>query len=64
MSKQKTVLVVDDHPLFRAGLKSIITNCSEFEIIGEAANGREGIEKAKELKPNMVVMDLSLPDPC
>ncbi len=62
MSKKKTVLIVDDHPLFRAGLKSIIANCSEFEVIGEAANGREGIEKTKELKPNMVVMDLSLPD--
>jgi DNA-binding NarL/FixJ family response regulator len=59
---KKTVLLVDDHPLFREGLKSILANCSEFEVIGEASNGSEGEKKAKKLKPDLVVMDLSLPD--
>ncbi len=62
MGKKKTVLIVDDHPLFRAGLKSILANCSGFEVVGEAANGREGARKAKKLRPDLVVMDLSLPD--
>jgi len=59
---KKTVLLVDDHPLFREGLKSILANCSEFEVIGEAASGSEGEKKAKKLKPDLIVMDLSLPD--
>lgn len=62
MGDKKTVLIVDDHPLFREGLRSLLINHSRFEIIGEAGSAREGLEKARELKPDLVVMDISLPD--
>jgi len=62
MGKKNTVLIVDDHPLFREGLKSILARCSGFEVVGEAGNGAEGFRKAKKLKPDVVIMDLSLPD--
>ncbi|MCJ7616306.1 MAG: response regulator transcription factor [Desulfobacterales bacterium] len=62
MNKKKTVLIVDDHPLFRKGLKSHIESQSEFEVVGEAGDGKEGIKMAKKLRPDLVVMDLSLPD--
>jgi DNA-binding NarL/FixJ family response regulator len=62
VNKKKTVLIVDDHPLFRKGLKSHIESQSEFEVVGEAGDGKEGIKMAKKLRPDLVVMDLSLPD--
>ncbi|MCD6294920.1 MAG: response regulator transcription factor [Deltaproteobacteria bacterium] len=62
MSKKKTVLIVDDHPLFREGLKSLLAGHSGFEVVGEAGTGREALLKAEELRPDLVVMDLSLPD--
>ncbi len=62
MGKKKTVLIIDDHPLFREGIKSLFARQSLFNLIGEAKNGKEGIKKAIDLKPDIVVMDLSLPD--
>lgn len=62
MRKRKTVLIVDDHPLFREGLKSLLARHSSFEVIGEAGNGNDGLKKAKKLMPDLVVMDISLPD--
>ncbi|MBU4348686.1 response regulator transcription factor [Patescibacteria group bacterium] len=62
MNKKKSLLIVDDHPLFREGLKSLLKHHSEFEVVGEAENGEEGINMAKKLKPDLVIMDLSLPD--
>ncbi|MCD6224637.1 MAG: response regulator transcription factor [Deltaproteobacteria bacterium] len=62
MAEKKTVMIVDDHPLFREGLKSILSRHSKFEIIAEAKNGFEGISYAKKMKPELVTMDLSLPD--
>jgi DNA-binding NarL/FixJ family response regulator len=62
VDKRKTVLIVDDHPLFREGLKSLLARHSGFEVIGEAGNGSEGLKKAKKLMPDLVVMDISLPD--
>jgi DNA-binding NarL/FixJ family response regulator len=62
MVEKKTILIVDDHPLFRDGLKALIARHSGFEVVGEAQNGKQGIKKAKSLKPDLVIMDLSLPD--
>lgn len=55
------ILLVDDHAVVRSGLKMLLNTNPELEVIGEASEGDEGIKKAKKLKPNVVVMDLSMP---
>src|SRR5438552_18515592 len=55
------VLVVDDHPLVIEGIKSSLQKQSRFVVVGEAANGLEAIQKARALKPDVVVMDISMP---
>jgi DNA-binding NarL/FixJ family response regulator len=55
------ILIVDDHEIFRRGLRSLLESREEFDISGEAANGLEAVEKAKQLRPDMIVMDVSMP---
>ena len=55
------ILLVDDHTLFRMGVASLLSAESGFEVIGEAADGQEAIEKARRLMPDLVLMDLSMP---
>lgn len=55
------ILLCDDHAVVRMGLKMLLNNHSDLEVIGEASEGNEGIQKSLELKPNVVVMDLSMP---
>jgi DNA-binding NarL/FixJ family response regulator len=62
LANKKRILIIDDHPLFREGLKSLISRNTMFEVVGEAGNGRKGLRMAKQLKPDLVVMDISLPD--
>jgi DNA-binding NarL/FixJ family response regulator len=62
MARTKGILIIDDHPLFREGLKAIIGRDNRFEVVGEAGNGRDGLEMAKHLKPDLVLVDISLPD--
>lgn len=55
------ILLVDDHAVVRSGLKMLLNTNPEMEVIGEASEGNEGIKKALKLRPNVVVMDLSMP---
>lgn len=56
------VLLCDDHTLFRAGLKALLNGEPELEVVGEAHDGQEGVEKVKELRPDVVLMDISMPN--
>lgn len=60
MSKIK-LLLADDHGLFRAGIKALLEKEKDIEIIGEAENGREAVKKTKQLLPDIVLMDISMP---
>ncbi len=60
MSKIK-VLIVDDHALLREGIRSLLASHDDLEVVGEAADGREAIEKARELVPDVVLMDVAMP---
>jgi DNA-binding NarL/FixJ family response regulator len=62
MSEAITVLLVDDHSLVRRGFRRILEDEEGMQIIGEASNGVEAIRMAYELKPKVVVMDLSMPE--
>ena len=55
------VLVVDDHTLFRRGITAVLANQESLEVVGEAVDGLEAIEKAKEITPDVVLMDLNMP---
>ncbi len=59
--KPMRLLLVDDHEIVRTGLKAVLQPHTEFEIIGEAANGKDAIEKSKSLKPDVVLLDISMP---
>ena len=61
MSKTKVILV-EDHEMVRLGLKSFLNLQDNVEVIGEASNGRQGIDLALKLKPDVVVMDLVMPE--
>lgn len=55
------VLICDDHALFREGVKTIVAAHPEFEIVGEAEDGREAVERATRLQPDVVLMDIAMP---
>ncbi len=55
------ILIADDHEIFRKGLCSLLEPRTEFQICGEAANGLEAVEKAKQLLPDVILMDISMP---
>ncbi len=62
MTERLRVLVVDDHPLFRFGVCTLLAAEPLIEVVGEAASGSQAISAAAALKPDVVVMDLHLPD--
>jgi DNA-binding NarL/FixJ family response regulator len=55
------ILLVDDHPIVRQGLKTLLEGRAGWEVIGEASDGAEAVEKAKELNPDVMVLDVTMP---
>ena len=62
MSEKIRVLLCDDHTLFRDGITSILKDERTLEIVGEAENGREAVARAQELQPDIILMDIHMPD--
>jgi DNA-binding NarL/FixJ family response regulator len=56
------ILVVDDHAVVRRGIRSLLESHDDWEVCGEATNGRDAVEQSRRLRPDVVVMDLSLPE--
>lgn len=56
-----SVLLVDDHAIVRAGIERLLVATGEYEVVGTAADGEEAVTRARELRPDVVVMDLSMP---
>jgi DNA-binding NarL/FixJ family response regulator len=57
-----TVLLVDDHPLFRKGVRSVLEQYRDVYVVGEASNGLEAVLYARTLRPDVIVMDVNMPD--
>src|SRR3989475_13238495 len=55
------VLIADDHRVVREGLSAILRESSDLEVVGEARDGQEAVEKARELQPDVILMDVSMP---
>lgn len=62
MKEKTTVLICDDHTLFREGIKGIVCGERWIEVLDEAMNGRDAVSKAQSLQPDIVLMDISMPD--
>ncbi len=62
MEETIRVLVADDHPLFREGMRGRLERADGIEVAGEAASGDEALEKARELAPDVVLMDIKMPE--
>lgn len=61
MNKKIRILVADDHPIVRDGLKAILETQADFQVIGEAGNGEEALRIYQNLKPDIILMDLEMP---
>jgi len=56
------ILMADDHPVVRAGIRGMLETQDDFEVVAEAENGREAVEKTAKLKPDVILMDLRMPE--
>jgi two-component system nitrate/nitrite response regulator NarL len=61
-NQKQSILIIDDHPLFRKGLMQLIQTAEEFDIVGEASGGIDGIALAHSLNPDMILLDLNMKD--
>ena len=55
------ILLVDDHAIVRNGVRTILSSREDIEVCGEAENGKEAVEKAFQLKPDLIIMDITMP---
>lgn len=62
MDKSVRILIVDDHPMAREGMKEILQEESSFEIVGEATSGKEAVQLTEKIMPDLILMDINLPD--
>jgi DNA-binding NarL/FixJ family response regulator len=62
MFTKRRVLIVDDHPLFRDGLKGLVSRSADYQTVGEAGSGSEALRQLDKCRPDLVTMDISLPD--
>jgi DNA-binding NarL/FixJ family response regulator len=60
-NQKKKIVLAEDHTILRAGLKSLLESTQNFEVVGEADNGRDAIRRVAELKPDLIIVDLSMP---
>ena len=56
------ILLADDHPLFRLGLCSLLGSHAGWEVCGQASDGREAVEKCRQMKPDLLVLDIGMPN--
>ena len=59
--QKHSILIADDHSILREGLRALLSGAPDLEVIGEAENGQDAIEKAKQLQPEIILLDLSMP---
>ena len=62
MASKIRILLADDHLVLRSGLRALLNMEPDFEVVGEASNGREALELAQTLRPDIIVMDISMPE--
>ena len=62
MADQIHLIIADDHPVVRTGLRGMLAEQSDFDVVGEASTGAEAVELTARLRPNVVLMDLSMPE--
>ena len=55
------ILLIDDHALFRGGVRMLLSRQTDFEVVGEASDGAEGVKRALQLRPDLVLLDLDMP---
>jgi NarL family two-component system response regulator LiaR len=62
MSEKIRVMIVDDHPVVRRGIQSLLDEEEDIQVVGEAVNGKDALEKVKTLKPDVILMDIVMPE--
>jgi two-component system nitrate/nitrite response regulator NarL len=60
MSEGNRILIIDDHPLFRKGVSQLIAMAPHLQLVGEASNGEQGVAKARELDPDLILLDMHM----